>query len=72
MASLYGIAEIATALGARRQTVAQWFRRGKLPIPDATLRMGPVWLDETIEPWIRQVRREIRKRRRPNGPRAKT
>lgn len=53
MPKLYGIAEIAEALGAKRQTAAQWYRRGKLPPPDAVLRMGPVWLKASIEPWIR-------------------
>jgi predicted DNA-binding transcriptional regulator AlpA len=53
---LYGIAEIAQALGVSRGLVAQWYRRGKLPEPDARLAMGPVWTAATIEPWIRQGR----------------
>lgn len=49
---VYGIKEIAEALGARRQTVSQWFKRGHLPDPDERLASGPVWLAKTIEPWI--------------------
>lgn len=54
---VYGIAEIAKALEERRQTVAQWHLRGKLPPPDEVLAMGPVWLAETIRPWLRSQRR---------------
>lgn len=49
---IYGIAEIGEALGARKETVAQWHHRGRLPEPDFRLAMGPVWLAQTIEPWI--------------------
>jgi len=55
-AKLYGIAEIAGAIAARPETVAQWYRRGKLPEPTARLKMGPVWSAADIEAWIRQVR----------------
>lgn len=48
----YGIAEIAAALDQRPQTVAQWYRRGKLPPPSAVLAMGPVWTGTKIEAWI--------------------
>jgi hypothetical protein len=53
---MYGIAEIADALGLRRETVAQWHFRGKLPEPSAELKMGPVWAGRTIEKWIEEQR----------------
>lgn len=51
---MYGIAEIADALGVGRQLVAAWRRRRShgMPEPDAELASGPVWLGHTIEPWI--------------------
>ena len=52
----YGIAEIAAELGERRETVAQWHNRGKLPAPDEVLRMGPVWSARRIQGWIRAQR----------------
>lgn len=57
--NLYGIAEIAAALGARPATVAQWHRRGKLPQPDELLAMGPVWYGDSIRPWIEKERIRI-------------
>jgi hypothetical protein len=52
--TFYGISEIAEAIGARPETVAQWYRRGKLPPPDAVLKMGPVWIGRTIGSWLHQ------------------
>src|SRR3569833_514523 len=51
---LYGIAEIADALGQSRQLVTVWRRRRTrgMPEPDAELASGPVWRGGTIEPWI--------------------
>ena len=49
---VYGISEIARALGAEPGLVGKWRERHKLPTPDAELATGPVWLAETIEPLI--------------------
>lgn len=51
--TLYGIAEIAAALGVTPGLVSQWRKRGKLPEPSAELAMGPVWTGDRIEFWIR-------------------
>lgn len=53
---LYGIAEIAAAIGAKSNTVAAWYRRGKLPTPSAVLAMGPVWTGARIDRWIESNR----------------
>jgi len=55
---LYGIADIAEALGVPRERVKVWKSRGLLPAPNAVLRMGPVWTARRIEPWIEGKRRE--------------
>ena len=55
---LYGIAEIAQALGIRPGTVSLWRHRGKLPEPDVELAMGPVWTEATILPWLAAKARE--------------
>ena len=49
---MFGIAELAAATGRPRGTIAQWYRRGKLPDPTARLAMGPVWTGPDIEDWI--------------------
>jgi hypothetical protein len=50
----YGIAEIAEALGIDRQLVTVWRRRSShgMPFPDEELASGPLWIADTIEPWI--------------------
>lgn len=49
---LYGLTEIAQAVGAKPRTVSMWLARGKLPEPTARLAMGPVWTAQAIEGWI--------------------
>jgi hypothetical protein len=49
---LYGIIEIATALGVDRRKVAVWHGRGKLPPADFRASGRPFWKPETITPWI--------------------
>src|SRR4051794_37681141 len=57
----YGIAEIAEALGVDRQLATVWRRRSShgMPRPDDELAAGPLWLAETIEPWIRATRARL-------------
>lgn len=51
---IYGIGEIAAALGVDRTTIAKRVQRGSygMPAPDWTIGAGHLWADETIEPWI--------------------
>ncbi len=58
---LYGIAEIADALGLTRQAVTVWRKRGSwgLPNPDVELASGPVWRSVTIEPWLESQRSRL-------------
>jgi len=55
---LYGIREIADEVKARPETVAQWYRRGKLPTPTQRLAMGPVWTERRIRPFIEAQQKE--------------
>jgi hypothetical protein len=61
----YGIAEIAEALGVDRQLATVWRRRSShgIPRPDDELAAGPLWLAETIEPWIRATRARLQAER---------
>jgi hypothetical protein len=61
---VYGLNEIARALGVEAVLVAKWRERGKLPPADAELSNGPVWLAETIEPLLEAGGPERRPRRR--------
>ena len=56
--TIYGISELAAAVGAERKTVAAWHARGKLPEPSVRLAMGPVWTGKAIERWIEEQLRE--------------
>ena len=60
---LLGIAEIAVAIGhgTRRQTVAQWHWRHKLPPATACLAAGPVWEEEAVREFIAQARAAAKK-----------
>lgn len=54
---LWGIAEIAAAMGVRRETVYYHRRRSGFPEPIARLAMGPVWLADDIRAWRLSSRR---------------
>lgn len=64
---MYGTAEIAEAIGTTPKHVATMRWRGQLPEPDRELAMGPVWLAETIEPWIRERMSQARDGNRDDG-----
>jgi hypothetical protein len=64
---MYGLTEIARALGVDAVLVAKWRERGKLPPADAELSVGPVWLAETIEPLLEAGGPGRRPRRRPGA-----
>lgn len=65
----YGIAEIAEALGVDRQLVTVWRRRLSrgLPPPDDELASGPLWLAETVEPWIVETRARLERQQPQSG-----
>jgi predicted DNA-binding transcriptional regulator AlpA len=48
----YGLTDVAGALGVSRQALASYLKRGKMPPPDDHIASGPIWHDQTIEPWI--------------------
>lgn len=52
---LFGLTEIADALGADPAIVRVWYHRKKLPSPTEQLATGPVWFRADIEPWITAV-----------------
>ncbi|WP_131739427.1 hypothetical protein [Actinomadura roseirufa] len=58
---LYGIAEIADALGLTRQAVTVWRKRRSWGMPEADVELasGPVWQAHTIEPWLRTQRSRL-------------
>jgi hypothetical protein len=61
---VYGLTEIARALGLDAVLVAKWRERGKLPPADAELSNGPVWLAKTIEPLLEDGGPDRKPRRR--------
>jgi hypothetical protein len=64
---VYGLTEIARALGVDPVLVAKWRERGKLPPADAELSVGPVWLAGTIEPFLESGGPDRKPRGRRSG-----
>lgn len=52
-----GLAEIATLLGVKRNTVDQWRTAGLLPAPDGTVGGRPAWWPATIDEWASRTNR---------------
>jgi predicted site-specific integrase-resolvase len=53
-----GPAEIADMFDVHPVTVDRWRREGVLPLADAQLRRGPLWLRSTIVKWATDTGRE--------------
>lgn len=51
---IYGLAELAEAIGVSQNTLKARRLRGKLPAPTEHLRCGDVWQGPEIEAWIAQ------------------
>ncbi|HEU4865004.1 MAG TPA: hypothetical protein VFT76_02045 [Actinomycetota bacterium] len=67
---VYGIREIAAALGVSDGLVRVWKYRGKLPAPTDHVGGHPLWTPEKIEPWLRERRlRETLEKRAKEGER---
>ncbi len=56
---LYGLAELASAVGVTTAKLGMWMRRGHVPPPDWRLSCGPVWNRETVSIWIISTRRRL-------------
>lgn len=55
---LWGLEDVARALGISPVLAAQWRRRGKLPPPDAYVSGRPVWVADVVRRWIEERKRE--------------
>ena len=49
---LVGLAEVAAMLGKPLTTVSSWYRRGRAPMPLASLKCGPVWTVADWQGWV--------------------
>ena len=52
--AVWGLYEVASVLGIKRKKLRRWIAKGYTPSPSAWLAMGPVWLAEAMEPWLRE------------------
>jgi len=55
-AELVGPSDIAARLGVTPQAVAQWKRRGLLPLPVRTISRVPLWQWEDIAEWAHHTK----------------
>lgn len=51
------IAEIASRLGVKKDTVNKWRQRGLLPVPTFELAVGPVWEWAYVKRWAESTGR---------------
>ena len=50
---VYGVAELAAALGVKASTITKRRRRGTLPPPDQVLAVGDVWYQSSVDRMLR-------------------
>ena len=55
--TLLGVAEVATLLQVKPQTVSQWRHRNLFPDPDVTTARADLWERSTVERWARTTGR---------------
>jgi predicted DNA-binding transcriptional regulator AlpA len=50
---LVGLTEVAQLLAVSKRTASRYTARSDFPAPAAELAMGPIWLAEDVEAWVR-------------------
>ena len=55
---VYGITELAAAIGVKPVRIRQWLYLGYMDLPEPTERLarGAVWIAEDVAQWIEQMR----------------
>ena len=61
---LLGLTEVAQVLGVSKRTASRYTARSDFPAPTAQLAMGPIWLAQDVEAWMRAT--PIQRGRPPN------
>jgi predicted DNA-binding transcriptional regulator AlpA len=50
---LLGLSEVAQLLNVSKRTASRYVARSDFPKPTAELAMGPIWLAQDVEAWMR-------------------
>lgn len=65
---MLGLSEVAALLGVSKQRIAELRTTGRLPMPIADLRAGPVWPKPAIERWLAAWERKPGRPRKASVP----